>query len=142
MFSNKKLFICDNQNLNQKTVMKRLFLAPLMFVLLIAASNYHHTIDGTWKGEFSGPQGSMEITFVFKTDGETLTGTSNAGMGEYEIKNGKVNADGESFSFDVSVQEMTITHKGKLNEDGTITLTVSIMDQENSMTLTKEGEDH
>ena len=117
--------------------MKKALLLPL-FLLLFTAFSSASDIDGTWVGSFETPQGNMEITFEFTTDGTTLTGTSNAGMGATEFKNGTYNPEDESFSFDIEFQGMSIAHEGKLNDDDTITLTINIMDQENEMTLTKK----
>ena len=117
--------------------MKKALLLPL-FLALFTVAGYAGDVDGTWVGSFESPQGNMEITFEFKTDGTTLTGTSNAGMGATEFKNGKYNPDDETFSFEIEFQGMSIAHKGKLNEDGTIALTVTVMDQDNTMTLKKK----
>ncbi len=117
--------------------MKKALLLPL-FLFLISAISFAGDIDGTWVGSIEGPQGSLEITFEFKTDGTTLTGTSNAGMGAIDFKNGIYNPEDESFSFDVEFQGMNIGHAGTLKDDGTIAMTVTIMDQENAMTLTKK----
>lgn len=66
-------------------------------------------IDGKWKGEMQGPNGSMELTFNFKVTGDSLTGAVASQMGEIPISNGKV--DGKMFSFDVSFNDMTISHR-------------------------------
>jgi hypothetical protein len=66
-------------------------------------------IDGKWKGEMQGPNGSMQLTFNFKVIGDSLTGSVEGGMGEIPITNGKVN--GKTFSFDVDVNDMTISHQ-------------------------------
>jgi hypothetical protein len=66
-------------------------------------------INGKWKGEMQSPNGSMELTFNFKVNGDTLSGTVTSPMGETPISNGKVNS--KMFSFDVNVNEMTISHQ-------------------------------
>ena len=67
------------------------------------------SIDGKWKGEMQSPNGPFELTFNFKVVGDTLTGAVVGQMGEMPISHGKVN--GTSFSFDVSVNDMTISHQ-------------------------------
>ena len=90
-------------------------------------------IDGKWKGEMQSPNGSMDLTFTFKVSGDSLTGSVGTQMGDTPISNGKV--DGKNFSFDVSFNDMTISHqctfmsdsismkvKGMQGEDRTIIL--------------------
>ncbi len=66
-------------------------------------------INGKWRGEMQGPNGSMDLTFNFKVSGDSLNGTVATQMGEMPIINGKVN--GKKFSFDVSFNDMTINHQ-------------------------------
>ena len=85
------------------------------------------TIDGKWKGSFKGPDGDMELTYTFKVSatGDTLTGSVQSQMGEIKLINGKVN--GDSFSFDIEVNEMTIHHACKKIEES-ISMKVPGMD--------------
>lgn len=98
--------------------MKRIL--PLVLLLFMTASCFATGIEGTWKGKMQGGNGDMELTFVFKMDGEKLTGTVKTQNGDIEISNTKVN--GNEFSFDVSFNDTTIKHKCKLNDDDTITM--------------------
>jgi hypothetical protein len=55
-------------------------------------------ISGTWKAEFTAPDGSArQNTFTFKQDGEKLTGTVASAMGEAQIQDGKVTGEAVSF---------------------------------------------
>ena len=77
-------------------------------------------IAGTWKGTAETPNGSIERTFVFKTDGSKVTGESNSQMmGKSVIKNGKLEGDTLTFSLDVKFQdnEMTLNYSGKVSGD-------------------------
>ena len=79
-------------------------------------------INGTWTGTFSGGQGGqpMELTYKFKGDGDTLTGTVNGGPGQWiPIKDGKINGDNLSFKVDVDSQgmKMKFNYKGVLKGD-------------------------
>jgi hypothetical protein len=70
-------------------------------------------ISGKWKGKVAGPDGAdMELTYVFKVDGQTLTGTVGSEMGEIAISQGKVN--GEEFEFILDMNGMVIKNKGKV----------------------------
>ncbi len=92
-------------------------------------------INGKWIGKTSGPQGEMELTYTFKVDGDTLTGTDSSPMGEIELTNGIVN--GNDFSFDIDMQGMTISHKCKYLDDDTIEMKVNVMDRDMVMKLTR-----
>lgn len=66
-------------------------------------------ITGSWKTTMVTPQGDIQMTFTFKVEGEELTGSSNGPFGKFPISNGKI--DGNTFSFDVEFQGMTIGHQ-------------------------------
>jgi hypothetical protein len=89
--------------------MSRIF--SICLAALFAFSIAHaQGIDGKWSGEMQSPNGPMELTFNFTVSGDSLTGTVATPMGgEIPISNGKV--DGKTFSFDVNVNEMTISHQ-------------------------------
>jgi hypothetical protein len=72
-------------------------------------------INGKWKGEMQSPNGAMELTFTFNTSGDSLTGTVEGPMGEIPITNGKV--DSTTFTFDVNVNEMIISHECTVMSD-------------------------
>lgn len=67
-------------------------------------------VTGTWTAQATGPDGNaMQLSFTFKQDGTTLTGTVLPPQGDsVQISNGKV--DGDKFTFDVSFNGMTIHH--------------------------------
>ncbi len=88
--------------------MKRL---GLLCATIFMAISLSHAQDptGKWKTTMETPNGPMDMTFTFKTVGDTLTGQAEGPMGAMPISNGKVN--GKSFTFDVSFGEMTISHQ-------------------------------
>ena len=94
--------------------MKRLLLTILVAVFSIAAS-HAEGISGKWKASVESPQGTMEMTYTFKVDGEELTGFISTPMGDLEINNGKVN--GSEFSFDIDMMGTAMPNKGKLEGD-------------------------
>lgn len=96
--------------------MRNAILLFTLFAFTLAAADF----TGTWKGTAEGPNGTLERTFVFKQDGNKLTGKTVSNMfGESAIQNGKV--DGESISFTITVKfqdnEMQVNYKGKLQGD-------------------------
>jgi hypothetical protein len=94
--------------------MKRLLVLIAIFAVTAAAAD----ITGTWKATAEGPNGAMERTFVFKVDGNKLTGEATSSMlGKSTIENGKINGDDLSFTLTVKFQdnEMKVNYKGKVN---------------------------
>lgn len=102
--------------------MKRIL--PIVLFLLVATGGFAESagIDGTWKTTLQGPNGDMELTFVFKLVDGKLTGVVKSPNGDIAITNTKVN--GNEFSFDVSFNDMTIKHDCALKEDDTIAMNV------------------
>jgi len=92
--------------------MKRLFLWMAVFALTASAAD----ISGNWKATAEGPNGMMERTFVFKVDGQKLTGeTTSSFVGKSTIMDGKVDGDNVTFTITVRFQdnEMKLNYKGK-----------------------------
>jgi hypothetical protein len=88
-----------------------------MFVAF-ALSAMGADLAGTWKATAEGQNGTMERTFVFKVDGQKLTGeTTSSMLGKSEIQDGKI--DGDSFSFTISAKlgdnELKLIYKGKVS---------------------------
>jgi hypothetical protein len=94
--------------------MKRLFVLITLFAFAALAAD----VTGTWKGTAETPNGPMERTFVFKVDGNKLTGeTTSQMMGKSTITDGKIDGDNLSFTITVKFQdnEMQLNYKGKVN---------------------------
>jgi hypothetical protein len=66
-------------------------------------------ITGKWVGKMQGPDGDMEMAFNFVAKGDSLSGSVQSPMGELPISNGKI--DGDKFSFDISFNDMKMTHQ-------------------------------
>ena len=84
-------------------------------IFFVVSIGHAQGIDGKWKGEMQSPNGPMELTFSFKASGDSLTGAVIGQMGEMPISNGKIS--GKTFSFDVSVNDMTISHQCTVMSD-------------------------
>ena len=95
---------------------------PVRGVWRIELSCFAKGIDGTWKTKMQGPEGDMELIFVFKMVGEKLTGTVKSPNGDLEMTNTKINS--KEFSFDVAFNDMVIRHNCTLREDDTIAMKV------------------
>jgi len=96
--------------------MKFLITAALFVGCLTAFAQ--NPIDGEWKGSRETPNGTFEINYTFKVEGNTLTGTWKTQFGETSLENGKV--DGKKFSYTISFNEMTINSTGELISDDEI----------------------
>lgn len=93
--------------------MKWLLLLLAAFALTASAAD----ISGTWKGTAETPNGTVERTFVFKVDGNKLTGETSSDMfGKSTIENGKVDGDNLSFDIKANIQgnEVTLKYTGKV----------------------------
>ena len=101
-------------------------------LILVASFAFAAPIDGKWVGEVPGMDGNnMKISYTFKADGNTLTGTTTSPDGkEMAIKDGKVNGNNISFSiaFDMGGQEMKMEFKGVLSGDD-LKLSMDMMGQ-------------
>ena len=94
----------------------------LTFALIIGCFTAYaqNPIDGNWKGTRDTPNGSFEITYTFKVEGNVLTGTWKTEFGETKLENGKV--DGKKISYSFSINDMTINYTGELVSEDEILL--------------------
>jgi hypothetical protein len=74
-------------------------------------------VTGSWTAAMTTPNGDFTLSFTFKQDGATLTGTVQGPQGDaIPISEGKM--DGDKISFKVSFNGMTISHDGTVNAAG------------------------
>lgn len=91
----------------------------LTIALLIGGFTvFGQKIDGNWKGTRETPNGTFEINYTFKAEGNTLTGIWKTQFGESKLENGKI--DGNKFSFSVSFNDMTINNTGEIVNENEI----------------------
>jgi len=92
----------------------------LSMALLALAATAAADISGTWKGTADTPNGPVERTFIFKVDGNKLTGeTTSSLFGKSVIEDGKIDGDNISFTITVNFQgnEAKVLYKGKVAGD-------------------------
>ena len=100
----------------------------LVFTALFASVLLAADVTGTWKGTAETQFGKVERTFVFKVDGNKLTGETTSNMfGKSTIEDGKIDGDNLSFTITINFQgnEAKANYKGKVTGD-TIKFTVEI----------------
>jgi hypothetical protein len=114
--------------------MVRIKLLCIVLLLSFVGLGVAADLNGKWSSKMQGPEGEMEMVFVFKVNGDTLTGTVQGPMGDIPISNGKLN--GDQFSFEVSFGDMTINHQCKVMGDS-ISMKVPGMQGEDMMMILK-----
>ena len=96
--------------------MKYLITTLLLFGFMV--TNAQNAIDGNWKGSRETPNGTMEFTYTFKVQGDTLSGMMKSQFGEVPLEKGKV--DGKKFSYSISFNDNSIDFTGELVSDDQI----------------------
>ena len=112
------------------------WLLALMAVFALTASAAD--ISGNWKGSAETPNGTIERTFIFKVDGNKLTGeTTSNNFGKSTIENGKVDGDNVSFTITVSMggNDAKVEYKGKVVDADTIKFEVSVQGYDQAIEL-------
>ena len=85
-------------------------------------------VSGNWKGDLKMADGNaLETTFVFKLDGEKLTGTATNMYGEEQITEGTVKGDDISFIVLAGGGQFKVIYKGKIVGDN-LKFTVTVGD--------------
>jgi hypothetical protein len=116
------------------------YFAFVLGLLLLAGSAFAADIDGKWTGTMAGGLGSdpMQITYTFKADGNTLTGSTPGMEGkDMVIKDGKINGNNISYSIIFNFgQEMKVDFKGVLSGD-TLKVSFEMMGQPMELVLKK-----
>jgi hypothetical protein len=91
------------------------FLSGLLALTALAAD-----VNGKWVAQVPGRGGqTREVTFNFKADGNTLTGTVTTPRGDSEISDGKIEGDTISFSQNLEFggNQVKLLYKGTVSGD-------------------------
>jgi hypothetical protein len=94
-------------------------LKSVLLVVFLAAVASAADITGDWKADLDTPQGKVQVSYTFKQQGETLTGTWQAAQSPtVQISDGKVAGDKVSFTVRIDAGGgMTFAHEGKIAGD-------------------------
>ncbi len=90
-------------------------LATSITVILLAASAFAADVTGTWKATVNLGDQTGSPTFVFKQDGEKLTGAYSGALGEAQLSG---TVKGNDIAFDFEAAGITVHYAGKLSADG------------------------
>jgi hypothetical protein len=119
---------------------KSLVLGALLATLSVfAVPAFAADVDGNWTGSLSTPGGDIPLSYTFKADGATLTGSTSSPDGmSIPLKNGKIDGNKISFSLDVDFGQgpTTFNYTGVVSPTE-IKLHSSFMDQPIDFTLKK-----
>ena len=97
----------------KKTIVSTVLL--LMFTIATFAAGF----EGTWNAKMKGQDGSeMDLSFVFKKDGDKLTGAIKTGNGDMPISNIKV--EDKVLTFEIEFGDMKIKQVFTQKDDDTI----------------------
>ncbi|AEI52011.1 hypothetical protein Runsl_5726 (plasmid) [Runella slithyformis DSM 19594] len=94
--------------------MKKVFFSLFLSIATLAAFA-QSPIDGNWKGTRDTPNGTFEVTYTFKVEGNKLTGTWKTQFGEAALEEGKV--DGKKISYSISFNDRKMSYTGELVSD-------------------------
>jgi len=94
--------------------------ASVLLLLIVGVSAYAADVDGTWTGTIQGPMGDFPVSFTFKADGATLTGSTAGFDGTpIPIKDGKIDGNTITYTvtFDFGGMPFTLSYKGVVSPD-------------------------
>lgn len=98
-----------------------------LFLCLLSLTAFAADISGKWEFNVQTDAGGGSPNFVFKQDGEKLTGTYSGLFGEANLT-GTVKGSEIEFSFEASLgdQKGKITYKGKIESASKMSGTVEL----------------
>ncbi len=89
-------------------------LRALLMLAVLAAPAFALDMNGKWKGTLTTPNGDLEVTMVFKVEGEKLTGTVGNSFGEEQITEGVIKGDDVTFIVMAGGGQFKIVYTGKV----------------------------
>lgn len=102
--------------------MKLRMIGTLLLLLATALPAAAAELAGRWTAEFDSPIGVQKYVYVFKKDGDALTGEAtydhSMGKGTVALKNVKIDGDKVTFEEPLSVNgaNITILYSGTLSD--------------------------
>jgi hypothetical protein len=87
----------------------------VLSMLALSASMMAADVIGKWKAAIAGQNGTLEVTYDFKQEGDKITGTASSQMGDIPISDVKV--EGDAVTFTITTPEWKAVHKGTISGD-------------------------
>ncbi len=94
------------------------YIFSLLLVLGAYTAFAQNPIDGNWKGSRETPNGTFEINYTFKVEGNVVTGIWKTQFGESKLEDGKI--EGKKFSYSISFNDTKMTSTAELINDDEI----------------------
>ena len=94
------------------------YLFSLLLLLATGVVFGQNKIDGNWKGSRETPNGTFEVNYTFKVEGNVVTGTWKTNFGEAKLEDGKI--DGKKFSYSISFNDNKLASTAELINDNEI----------------------
>ena len=94
--------------------------ASMLVLFLTSVTAYAADVDGSWTGSAATPGGPIAVTFNFKAEGSTLTGTSAGPDGTaVPVKDGKIEGNIITFAanYNAAGTPIALTYKGVVSPD-------------------------
>jgi len=116
----------------KNVIISVLFVVGTLFAFSAEASA-QKSVAGEWDAVFNTPGGPQPLKFIFKVDGEKLTGTAKRSRGDVALA-GTVKGDDIAFSYSVDYNgnSVTLYFTGKVKGDaisGTVSFNESASDE-------------
>ena len=114
------LAILPIYSINQITLIT-LYMKYIFSLLLLIGFNTafaQNPIDGNWKGTRETPNGTFEVNYTFKVEGNVVTGVWKTQFGESKLEDGKI--EGKKFSYSISFNDIKITSTAELISENEI----------------------
>ena len=115
------------------------FARVLTMSAVLAASAFAADVTGKWVGKMETPNGSRDVVFNLKQDGEKLTGSTTGRNGETPIADGSVKGDNVAFSVTRKFQDQEVKtdYKGSV-AGASLKLKFEMMGEARELDLKKE----
>ena len=107
-----------NQNPNFSIMKKLIFSLFLSIASIVAFAQ--NPIDGNWKGSRETANGTFEVKYTLKVEGNKLTGTWKTEFGETALEEGII--DGKKISYSINFNDRKMNYTGEVVSDKEIIL--------------------
>jgi hypothetical protein len=126
------ILLLSYQKQNNAMKKKIITTALLLFCFFVSFATIEN-LNGRWTGLLKTDQGDeYPLLYNFKIDGDQLSGTAKTPKGDMTINDGKIT--GNTFTFNVIVNNMEIDHSGKFYGDS-VGVDISLGDTKTHATL-------